>query len=190
MITMMCWCVNDCVQVSALLLLKGADPDVALKGSGETPLFLACQHGKSECVALLLMAGADAKRARRDGYTPAEAASMSGHPACCALIEEAASLPRPPVFAAAVVERARSLLLPPTDGPLLGATPIDERAFARCLERARALDVAEEALKALETLAEQARKARLYNQGEGSRSLLGGGKWASVGAGDNGRGRR
>ena len=125
------------------------------------------------------MAGADATKPRRDGYTPSEAAGMSDHSACCALIEEEATLPRPQVFAAAVVERARALLQPPMDGPLLGAAPIDERGFARCLERARTLEVPEEALKALETLGEEARRARLYNQGAGSRGgLLGASKRA------------
>ena len=155
-------CDTGLVEVTALLLLAGADPDVPVKASGETPLFLACSRGRAECVALLLMANADPGKARRDGYTPSQAAEMSNHRACCELIEVAGTLPRPPLFTAAVLDRARSLLLPPPDGRLLGAPPIDERTFERCLARAQDLGAPKKVLAAMQVLAKEAKTARLY----------------------------
>ena len=171
-------CSEGLVEVTALLLLCGADPDVALKGTGETPLFLACEQGKPECAALLLMAGADPCRRRRDGYTPLDAAHLGKHTECIALIEECLAadnvLPSVPSFAAAVASfslaafaRARGMIWNaqaraglPSANPWEEAAPYDERAFDRCLERARAGGVNDQALYRLQAAASRLRRTR------------------------------
>lgn len=162
-------------QVSALLLLGGADPDVCLKGSGETPLFLACQQGHTECCALLLMAGADPSKARRDGYRPLDAANLSGHTACIALVEEVLAddnyLPQLPLFAGASISfavaalsRARAMIArcqqTPEEIESLQPPPeLDEKLFTRCVERARAGGVPPRTLEAVDADAGKLRTA-------------------------------
>ena len=93
---------------------------------------------------------------------------MAGHQLCGELIRRSTDLPRPSVFAAAVIERARGLLRPPANGVLLGAPPIDERSFAKCMERAMLHGTDSQVLAALQNLHQEARNARLYQSAKKS----------------------
>ena len=58
---------SDCTQA---LIIKGADVNLAMKKSGETPLHLAAQSHDELNVHLLLKAGADVHTRDADGRTP------------------------------------------------------------------------------------------------------------------------
>lgn len=67
-------CQEGLVEITALLLLAGADPNVQVKATGETPLFLACERGNAECAALLIMV--------RLTPAPGHMSSLEHHPPC------------------------------------------------------------------------------------------------------------
>jgi uncharacterized protein len=53
-----------------------------------TPLHWAAHEGSSDCVRLLLAAGADVAARALDGCTPLHSAAAQGHAACCRLLME------------------------------------------------------------------------------------------------------
>ena len=75
--------------------------------SGRTPLFIASQMGRADCVELLLTAGAAVDRADEGGLTPLHFASYHGRLGCVTRLLEAGAainrvdkLGRTPLFAA------------------------------------------------------------------------------------------
>ena len=68
------------VEITELLLSKGADVSFAEKSFGATPLlFLASQNGHLATAEFLLSKGADVNRGRADGTTPLRIAAQQGH---------------------------------------------------------------------------------------------------------------
>ena len=65
-------------ETAALLLERGADPNVQQRG-GFTALHAAAQNGDDPLVALLLARGADPALAAEDGRTAADMAGDAGH---------------------------------------------------------------------------------------------------------------
>ena len=79
-------CMMGHVKCLALLLDRGADPNLVCKG-GYTPTHCACINGHLKCVQLLIARGANynAKDAS-EGYTPLDCARERGHTACVELL--------------------------------------------------------------------------------------------------------
>jgi hypothetical protein len=68
---------GDVARVAALLA-EGADVNMDL-GQRETPLHLACQHGKKQVAALLLKQGADVNAIKKYDWAPIHDAAYGGH---------------------------------------------------------------------------------------------------------------
>ena len=72
--------------VAQLLLNHGARIDQGIASSGATPLFIACQHGQTAAVEVLLSAKADATLSDGTGATPLYVACQNGHLAAVELL--------------------------------------------------------------------------------------------------------
>ena len=67
---------NDTAETVEFLLKNGADPNIAVYGSRETPLHASAFHGEIESVKLLLEAGADPNAVNKNDQTPLMMAAM------------------------------------------------------------------------------------------------------------------
>ena len=65
--------------VVALLVARGADPNLARTSDGATPLFMAAQKGFTHIVQQLVQAGADLNQADTQGLTPLYWPASDGH---------------------------------------------------------------------------------------------------------------
>ncbi|KAI1775924.1 ankyrin repeat and protein kinase domain-containing protein 1 [Hypoxylon cercidicola] len=71
------------------LLEQGADPGWRHPKDGQTALFIACLHGLTSAVDILLKAGADPQATGDGGWTALHAAAQSGHASVVALLVQA-----------------------------------------------------------------------------------------------------
>ena len=74
----------ECV---SMLILAGAEVNLAHTKDGSTPLYVACAKGHSDCAARLLSAGAEIEKARTDdGTTPLATCCQNGSYDCAQLL--------------------------------------------------------------------------------------------------------
>ncbi|XP_008410246.1 cyclin-dependent kinase 4 inhibitor B [Poecilia reticulata] len=74
-------------EVARLLLTSGADPNVADRSTGATPLHDAARTGFLDTVKLLVEAGADRQARDKDSCLPVDLARQSGHTDVVAALE-------------------------------------------------------------------------------------------------------
>ncbi|EEP79601.1 conserved hypothetical protein [Uncinocarpus reesii 1704] len=83
---LLCAAVHGCHAVIKLLLEKGIDTELAIDGSGRTPLSCATINGWPDAVRLLLDGGADIETKDRYGRTPLTWATLGGWDAVVKLL--------------------------------------------------------------------------------------------------------
>ena len=76
-----------------VLNAKTIVPSLRTSGDDETPLYIACESGNADAVALLLKIGANPNYQTRDGTTPLCIASQNGYTTTIALLLEANANP-------------------------------------------------------------------------------------------------
>ncbi|PWA29274.1 hypothetical protein CCH79_00014007, partial [Gambusia affinis] len=74
-------------EVARLLLSRGADPNVADRSTGATPLHDAARTGFLDTVQLLVKAGADPQARDKDNCLPIDLARENGHTDVVAVLE-------------------------------------------------------------------------------------------------------
>ena len=65
-----------------MLIGAKADVDKAITDGGCTPVYIAAQNGKAECLQLLINAKADVDKAKHNGCTPVYIAVQIGQTEC------------------------------------------------------------------------------------------------------------
>lgn len=83
---------NNCTEVAAYLMAKGANVNAASK-EGAVPLHIAAQKGNLPLVKLLLARGADPTARDSKGRTPADRALMWHYPEIAAYIQHHTARP-------------------------------------------------------------------------------------------------
>ncbi|ELU00404.1 hypothetical protein CAPTEDRAFT_201266, partial [Capitella teleta] len=78
---------GDPLLVDSLVCVLGADPNVAHKDSGWTPLHYACHSDNENVISILIKRGADFNREDRQGARPDDVASLCGHQEAKELIQ-------------------------------------------------------------------------------------------------------
>ena len=78
-------CMNRHVKALALVLNRGADPNMA-SNYGCTAVHVACQHGHLKCIFLLVSRGADLNKKDVNGLTPLDLARMCKQRECIDLL--------------------------------------------------------------------------------------------------------
>ncbi|XP_057682123.1 ankyrin repeat and SOCS box protein 3 isoform X1 [Corythoichthys intestinalis] len=90
--TASCWtCLHQAVYVNNVDIVRILVTQAKLEACDDheiTPLFLAAQYGRRECLEVLVQAGADVNAQARDLATPLFLASQEGHLACVEFLLE------------------------------------------------------------------------------------------------------